>query len=169
MASILGTSLRCRGLAEDDVEILTGAAAACRDSPFPLGRAQAFEDAAGALARTGDLTAARPLFADALQVYELLDATWDIGRARSRMRALGLRQGSRGGRKRPSTGWEALTRGERAVVELVAEGLSNREVAERLFLSPHTVKRHLSNAMIKLGIASRVELRRRGPAARRDA
>ena len=97
VASILGTSLRCRGLAEDDVEILTGAAAACRDSPFPLGRAQAIEDAAGALARAGDLTAARPLFADALQAYELLDATWDIGRVRSRTRALGLRQGSRGG------------------------------------------------------------------------
>ena len=83
------------------------------------------------------------------------------------MRALGVRQGSREARKRPTTGWEALTRGERAVVELVAEGLSNPEVAERLFLSRHTVKRHLSNAMVKLGIASRVELAR--PTARRDA
>ncbi|MEA2971851.1 MAG: hypothetical protein QOG82_309 [Actinomycetota bacterium] len=167
VASILGTALRCRGLADDDADVLAQAAAVFRDGPRPLDLARACEDAGDARARAGDLTRARPLFAEAVQVYEQLDATWDIGRVRSRMRALGVRQGSREARKRASTGWEALTRGERAVVELVAEGLSNPEVAERLFLSRHTVKRHLSNAMIKLGVASRMELFR--PTARQDA
>ncbi len=62
---------------------------------------------------------------------------------------------------------EELTQSERAVVELVAQGLSNPEVAERLFVSPHTVRRHPANAMGKLGVNSRVRLanelaRRRG-------
>jgi DNA-binding CsgD family transcriptional regulator len=51
---------------------------------------------------------------------------------------------------------------ERAVVELVGERLSNAEVAERLFLSVHTVKRHLANARLKLGPASRADLARGG-------
>jgi ATP/maltotriose-dependent transcriptional regulator MalT len=55
--------------------------------------------------------------------------------------------------------WGTLTRSERAVVALVAEGLSNPEVAERLYVSPHTVKRHLANATAKLGVTSRRELR----------
>ena len=41
------------------------------------------------------------------------------------------------------TGWESLTRSERAVAELVAAGLTNREVGTRLFISPHTVNSHL--------------------------
>lgn len=55
--------------------------------------------------------------------------------------------------------WGTLTRSQQAVVALVAQGLSNPEVAERLYLSPHTVKRHLADAMWKLGITSRRELR----------
>jgi DNA-binding CsgD family transcriptional regulator/tetratricopeptide (TPR) repeat protein len=167
VATIAGVGLRCRGLVDDDAGLLAAAAALMRDTPRTLERALAFEDAADALARTGDTAAARQLFDEAIQAYERLDAAWDIARARARMRAVGVRQGSRDTRKRPTTGWEALTRGERTVVELVAEGLSNPEVAERLFLSRHTVKRHLSNAMTKLGMASRVELIRLP--ARQDA
>jgi DNA-binding NarL/FixJ family response regulator len=51
-----------------------------------------------------------------------------------------------------------LTRSELAVVELVARGATNRQAAERLFLSPHTVSTHLRNTFEKLGIRSRVEL-----------
>jgi DNA-binding CsgD family transcriptional regulator len=49
---------------------------------------------------------------------------------------------------------------ELTVARLVAEGLTNREVAERLFVSPHTVNSHLRHAFSKLGISSRVELAR---------
>jgi DNA-binding CsgD family transcriptional regulator len=52
----------------------------------------------------------------------------------------------------------SLTDAELAVVELVARGATNRQAAERLFLSPHTVRSHLRHAFEKLGIRSRVEL-----------
>jgi DNA-binding NarL/FixJ family response regulator len=70
-----------------------------------------------------------------------------------------------GGRDVSHDGVALLTRSERAVVALVAEGLTNPEVAGRLYLSPHTVKRHLANAMGKLHVRSRRELRAlsRGP------
>ena len=60
--------------------------------------------------------------------------------------------------RRPATGWEALTDAERRVARLVAGGLANREVAERLFVSRYTVETHLKHVFAKLGISSRVEL-----------
>ncbi|TDU91188.1 regulatory LuxR family protein [Kribbella voronezhensis] len=57
-------------------------------------------------------------------------------------------------------GWEGLTGAERTVAELVAQGLTNREVATRIFLSPHTVSFHLRKVYRKLGIRSRVDLTR---------
>jgi DNA-binding CsgD family transcriptional regulator len=62
-------------------------------------------------------------------------------------------------RSRPTELW-SLTAAEKAVAQLVAEGLTNREVAERLFVSPHTVNSHLRHVFTKLGINSRVELAR---------
>jgi DNA-binding CsgD family transcriptional regulator len=62
---------------------------------------------------------------------------------------------------RETTGWASLTRMEWRVVELVAEGATNREVAEYLSLSPHTVNTHLRNVFAKLGIRSREHLRRK--------
>jgi DNA-binding CsgD family transcriptional regulator len=61
---------------------------------------------------------------------------------------------------RPVAGWESLTESERRVADLVAEGLTNRQVAERAFLSRHTVDFHLRQAFRKLHISSRVELTR---------
>jgi pimeloyl-ACP methyl ester carboxylesterase/DNA-binding CsgD family transcriptional regulator len=60
--------------------------------------------------------------------------------------------------RRPATGWEALTDAERRVAHLVAAGLANREVAERLFLSRYTVETHLKHVFAKLGVSSRAEL-----------
>ena len=61
---------------------------------------------------------------------------------------------------RPASGWNSLTESERSVADLVTGGLTNRKVAARLFLSPHTVDAHLRHIYRKLGIASRVELAR---------
>jgi len=61
---------------------------------------------------------------------------------------------------RPTRGWAALTESELAVVRLVTEGFTNREVAERLYVSPNTVSSHLRRAFEKLGINSRVALTR---------
>jgi DNA-binding CsgD family transcriptional regulator len=55
-------------------------------------------------------------------------------------------------------GWGALTEAERRVAQLVADGLANREVAERLFLSRYTVETHLKRVFAKLGVSSRAEL-----------
>jgi DNA-binding CsgD family transcriptional regulator len=60
----------------------------------------------------------------------------------------------------PTFGWESLTDTERTVIALVAEGLTNREAGERLFLSHHTVGFHLRSIFSKLGVSSRVELSR---------
>jgi DNA-binding CsgD family transcriptional regulator len=64
----------------------------------------------------------------------------------------------RGERKRPASGWASLTPTELSVVRLVAEGLSNQQVAERLFVAPRTVGTHLTHVYAKLGISSRTEL-----------
>jgi DNA-binding NarL/FixJ family response regulator len=58
----------------------------------------------------------------------------------------------------PTAGLDELTDREREVVALVAEGLSNREIAERLFLSPATAKTHVSRAMGKLRVRDRAQL-----------
>ena len=64
----------------------------------------------------------------------------------------------RGARRRPAVGWDGLTPTEGRVVELVAAGLSNREVAAKLFVSVATVKTHLIHVYGKLDLRSRAEL-----------
>ena len=51
-----------------------------------------------------------------------------------------------------------LTAREREIIPLIVEGLSNEEIAERLFISPHTVKNHITGIFRKAGVASRFEL-----------
>lgn len=63
-----------------------------------------------------------------------------------------------GRRARPSFGWESLTEAELRVVGLTAEGLTNREIAERLFVSRRTVATHLEHVFQKLGFSTRVRL-----------
>jgi DNA-binding CsgD family transcriptional regulator len=75
-------------------------------------------------------------------------------------------RGARGERARPARGWESLTPTELRVVGLVAEGLTNPEVGERMFISRGTVKVHLSHIFAKLGIGTRSELA--AEAIRRD-
>ena len=61
-------------------------------------------------------------------------------------------------RPRAKTGWDSLTDSELRVVNLIAQGATNRSAAERLHVTPHTVKAHLHNAFAKLGINSRAQL-----------
>jgi DNA-binding CsgD family transcriptional regulator len=83
----------------------------------------------------------------------------DLARVRSALHALGVRK-RQPSVARPQRGWASLTGGELAVVEVVAEGLTSREAAAALYLSPDTVNTHLRHAFTKLGIRSRVELAR---------
>ena len=72
--------------------------------------------------------------------------------------AVALATGARGKRGRPSFGWESLTPTEARVVELVGEGCSNAQIAEKLFVGVSTVKTHLVHVYEKLGMSSRTEL-----------
>ena len=77
----------------------------------------------------------------------------NVARVDAAQRALGVRRGVGGPRRRPSSGWEALTDTELSVVRLVAERLTNPEIAERMFISRRTVQSHVSHALAKLGVA----------------
>ena len=57
----------------------------------------------------------------------------------------------------PTTSWPALTEQERKILELIAEGLTNRQIGERMFLAEKTVKNYVSNLLAKLGMSRRTE------------
>lgn len=84
--------------------------------------------------------------------------TWEQGWAMSLDEAVTYASRGRGERKRPSTGWGSLTPTELEVVRRVAEGLTNQQIAERLFISRSTVKVHLVHIFAKLGVSRRAEL-----------
>lgn len=94
------------------------------------------------------------------------DRCFAEGAALTLEEAVAYAQRGRGQRGRPSSGWQSLTPTEVEVVRHVADGCSNAEIAERLFVSPNTVKTHLAHVYTKLGLSSRSELA--GAAARRD-
>jgi predicted ATPase/class 3 adenylate cyclase/DNA-binding CsgD family transcriptional regulator len=72
--------------------------------------------------------------------------------------AIAYARRGRGERKRPTSGWASLTPAERDVIGLVRQGLSNKDIATRLFISPRTVATHLTHVYTKLGLTSRVQL-----------
>ncbi|ORW32016.1 transcriptional regulator [Mycobacterium paraense] len=86
------------------------------------------------------------------------DAAWAEGAGLSLDEAVAYARRGRGERKRPTSGWAALTPTERDVAWLVADGLANNEIAARLFISRRTVQTHLTHVYAKLGISSRVQL-----------
>jgi predicted ATPase/DNA-binding CsgD family transcriptional regulator len=89
---------------------------------------------------------------------EAFEAARAGGAAMTLDQAIGWVRRARGTRKRPAGGWESLTPTERQVVELVAQGLTNPQVAERIFISRATVKTHLAHVFQKLDVSSRAEL-----------
>jgi DNA-binding CsgD family transcriptional regulator len=160
VASIAATAAHVRGLLEPSHASLREAVDLFDPTPRRLELAAALEDLGVELiASQTDGEATIDALDRALALYTELGATWDARRIRSRLRELGVRRRVVTGE--PEThGWMALTTSELAVARLVADGLTNREVADRLFLSPHTVNSHLRHVFAKLGINSRVELAR---------
>jgi DNA-binding CsgD family transcriptional regulator len=146
------------GLAKQDDACLAEAA---EQHPDPWARASAAEDLGVSWARQGDSDQAIRQFAAAAQGYQDVGAAMDMARVRRRLRKLGVRRRhwTRSADK-PIVGWESLTDAEHNAAELVAEGLSNREVAGRMYVSVHTVAFYLSQIFRKLEIGSRVELTR---------
>lgn len=158
--SLVAASAHTEGLLHDDVDALRHALALYRTSPRVLARAAALEDLAKAEDAAGDRHAATTLFDEALQDYERLGAERSSARVQRELRARGVRRKCW---RRKWKGFAAnnLTESEWRVARLVAHGFTNREVADQLFLSPHTVDSHLRHSFTKLGVNSRVELTRR--------
>jgi DNA-binding CsgD family transcriptional regulator len=158
VASLAATAAHVRGLLEPSRADLDEAVDLFERTPRQLELAAALEDLGVELIET-DREAAIDALGRSLALYTELGAAWDARRLRSRLRELGVRR--RLVAAEPETnGWAALTTSELTVARLVAEGLTNREVAERLFVSPHTVSSHLRHVFSKLGMTSRVELAR---------
>jgi predicted ATPase/class 3 adenylate cyclase/DNA-binding CsgD family transcriptional regulator len=80
------------------------------------------------------------------------------GAALSTEEAIAYAQRGRGERKRPASGWASLTPAELDVVRLMSDGMANKDIAARLFISPRTVETHLTHVYAKLGFTSRVQL-----------
>ncbi len=157
--AIRASAHHARGLLTGDPELLAQAATILQAGRRRLALASALEDLGVAETHAGRTEPAITALDRALAIHAACGASWDLARVRQRLRRLGVRR-RLVSERRPSRGWAALTDSELAVVRLVAEGLTNREVAERLYISPHTVSGHLRHAFEKLGITSRVALSR---------
>ena len=147
----------CGGIVGRDPDRLADAVAR---HPDPWARASAAEDLGTMLAAMNDHAAAVAHLDDAFAGYGQVGAERDLARVRSRLRRLGVRRQHRVPAGRPAVGWASLTETERVVAGLVAQGLTNQQAAQQMYVSAHTVGFHLKQVFRKLGIGSRVELAR---------
>jgi DNA-binding NarL/FixJ family response regulator len=147
------------GLLHRDPGLLASAAAAHKD---PWTRASAAEDLGVLAELLGDRDEAVHSLTSALAAYGKVRAARDEARVRSRLRKLGVRRRHwrAAAGDRPAAGWLSLTVTEQSVACLVADGLNNKQIAARMYISPHTVAHHLRQTFRRLSITSRVELAR---------
>jgi DNA-binding CsgD family transcriptional regulator len=126
-------------------------------SARPLLYASAAEDAGAELSRAQRRPEAIDHLNAAFDTYIGCEAIADARRVGRALRRLGVERRIVM-HARAKTGWDSLTDSELKIVELIAQGATNRSVAQQLHLSPHTVKTHVHNAFAKLGITSRAQL-----------
>ena len=146
-----------RGILERDAPALVATADVLRSSSRPLLYASAAEDAGGELSRAQRNAEALDQLNAAFDTYIECEAIADARRVGRALRRLGVERRIVT-HPRAKTGWDSLTDSELTVINLIAQGATNRSVATQLHLSPHTVKTHVHNAFAKLGIASRAQL-----------
>jgi DNA-binding CsgD family transcriptional regulator len=157
--SLAAIAAHAKGLLDGDTEKLSEAVGLFKRSPRALAHAAAWEDLGLAHQREGTGDSAIDALTEALVLFARAGATRDAARIRRRLRELGVRRRVATA-ERPSTGWAAMTKSELAVAQLAANGLTNREIGEQLFVSPHTVNSHLRQVFAKLEVNSRVDLTR---------
>jgi DNA-binding CsgD family transcriptional regulator len=153
----VGVAGYARGKLERDAAALMAAAELLESSSRPLLYAAAAEDAGGELAHADRTDEAVDQLSAAFDTYTRHEALADARRVGRELRRLGVERRIVS-QPRAKTGWDSLTESELRVVNLIAQGATNRSVATQLHLSPHTVKTHVHNAFAKLGITSRAEL-----------
>ena len=155
-ARAVGTALRAAGLVAEDRErlaLLEEAVATLERSPAQLELARTLVDLGIAQHEAGQRTAARETLRTGLDIAHHAGANALASTARAALVAAGARP------RRPAVrGADALTPSERRVAELAERGLTNREIAQALFVSTKTVEFHLRNAYFKLRIRSRAQL-----------
>jgi DNA-binding CsgD family transcriptional regulator len=153
-------ALYCQGLLDHDACRLLTAAERYQEASRPLLAAKAYEAAAAEFLRADDRGQAREAFVQAVEEYTSLGAAADAARLRAAFRAHGIHRGPHSRHRRAVSGWDSLTDTEVKVAGLVAEGLSNPEIAAKLMLSRRTVSTHVSHILKKLGVASRTDIAR---------
>jgi DNA-binding CsgD family transcriptional regulator len=152
----LGIALRAAGLAEGGrrgIELLRQAAGMLESSGARLEHARAMTDLGAALRRAGQRAESREILRPALDLAHRCGALALAERARAELVAAGGRP-----RRLVLSGLDSLTPSERRVAQLAAAGLSNRDIAQNLFITGRTVEGHLTHAYNKLDITSREQL-----------
>ena len=155
--SFRAAALHAEGVQRADIALLLEAVEQYEGSPRLLDRAAAVEDAGLLILASDDPSTGAALLRQAFALYDGAGCGRDSVRVGLALRAHPV---GRAVILRPVRDPGALTGSEVRVVELVIEGMTNREVAARLYLSPHTVDSHLRHSFAKLGLRSRVELTR---------
>ncbi|BCJ56003.1 LuxR family transcriptional regulator [Actinoplanes sp. NBRC 14428] len=147
----------CAALAADDtpaIDDLRTLLAAGESSQWPFDRARGQYVVGTHLRRHHQISESRPYLADAARTFTELGAAGWAGRAHEELDATAAV------RRRASTaGHDALSARERGIAELAVTGLSTKQIAERLGISPRTVSNHLYRVFAKLGVSSRAGLR----------
>jgi DNA-binding NarL/FixJ family response regulator len=152
----IGASLRVLGLAEGGeagIGLLREAAEVLAGSEARLEHVRALVDLGAALRRANQRTEARERLREGVDLALGIGALGLARRANEEIAASGARP-----RRVLRTGLDALTASERRVAQLAAEGMSNKEIAQTLFVTIKTVEVHLSHAYRKLEISSRAQL-----------
>jgi DNA-binding CsgD family transcriptional regulator len=152
----LGIALRAAGLTEGGrrgIELLRQAAGVLAGSGARLEHARAMTDLGAALRRAGQRAESRDILRPALDLAHRCGALALTERARTERIAAGGRP-----RRLVVSGLDSLTPSERRIAQLAAAGLSNRDIAQNLFITTRTVEGHLTHAYNKLAITSREQL-----------
>jgi DNA-binding CsgD family transcriptional regulator len=152
----IGASLRVLGLVAGGtagIELLREAVEVLAGSQARLEHARALVDLGAALRRANQRIEAREHLREGIDLARRVGALGLAARATEEIAASGARP-----RKVLQTGLDALTASERRVAQLAADGMSNKEIAQTLFVTIKTVEFHLSHAYRKLDIGSRAQL-----------
>jgi DNA-binding CsgD family transcriptional regulator len=159
VASIVGLGHYARGLAFSDLTALEHAMETFRTCPRPTLFADAQADYGRELLRRGQRRPGLAVLREALREFESVGAFSDVERVQRALLAAGVRT------RKPHSpkaleGWASLTKTERRVARLIADGHTNRSAAKELALSPNTISTHLRSVFGKLAVNSRVQLAR---------
>jgi DNA-binding CsgD family transcriptional regulator len=152
----IGVALRACGVVDGTdrgLELLHAAAAGLERAPAPLEHARALTDLGAGLRRAGRRAEARDHLRRGLDIAHRLGGIAVAERARQELAIAGARP-----RRDALRGRDALTPSELRVAQLAADGQTNRQIAEALFVTLRTVETHLTSTYAKLGIESRREL-----------